>query len=500
MRRLLFLVAATLLAAPARAQTPGFEATHFHPSDTTGGYFAVDGASVAPHLGFGLALWSQWAHRVLVLRDASGAVPSGGEVLGQQVALDLIGSFALWERVELGIDLPYVPRQTIDDTLVGLTSTPSQTGFGDLRIDLKVRALAAELRPQHHLLFAIAAGLRVPTGDATSFLGESGVVGHPRLVLEWRHPRASAAINLGAVVRGTRTFGDLLVGSQLSLGAAARVVAGAGFELMAELRSLVGVPLPDGQAFTARDAPVELDGGVVYRAPFGLAISVAAGGGLTRGYGEPDARVILGVTFSSPTKYGEFPPPPPPPPPPAAPPPAPPPASDRDGDGVPDDRDRCPDQAGSAANDGCPDVDSDGDGLVDRLDKCPFEPEIYNGHDDDDGCPDAGAPILDVAVPNLTPHVPFDGAKLEGNGVWKLLDVVSHLMIQHPEWPHVTVTCSYGRSDPAGECERRAEAVRSELVRDFAVRDVRLGTLSTVNVDRKHGFVIAFQIDDKIGP
>ncbi|HEY3355114.1 MAG TPA: thrombospondin type 3 repeat-containing protein, partial [Polyangia bacterium] len=34
------------------------------------------------------------------------------------------------------------------------------------------------------------------------------------------------------------------------------------------------------------------------------------------------------------------------------------------------------------------DKDSDGDGIPDRLDKCPFEPEDYDGFQDDDGCPD----------------------------------------------------------------------------------------------------------------
>ncbi|HMI78482.1 MAG TPA: OmpA family protein [Ferruginibacter sp.] len=53
------------------------------------------------------------------------------------------------------------------------------------------------------------------------------------------------------------------------------------------------------------------------------------------------------------------PPPPPPPPPPA----------DRDGDGVLDVDDKCPDVAGLASLQGCP--DRDGDGIADAEDKCP---------------------------------------------------------------------------------------------------------------------------------
>ena len=64
-------------------------------------------------------------------------------------------------------------------------------------------------------------------------------------------------------------------------------------------------------------------------------------------------------------------------------PPPPPPIEDRDGDGVPDDKDECPDEAGLPALLGCP--DRDGDGVPDHLDDCPDEP----GPASTAGCPDA---------------------------------------------------------------------------------------------------------------
>lgn len=52
--------------------------------------------------------------------------------------------------------------------------------------------------------------------------------------------------------------------------------------------------------------------------------------------------------------------------------PAPAPVRDSDGDGVPDDRDACPNTVAGAKVDarGC-ELDSDGDGVLDRLDRCP---------------------------------------------------------------------------------------------------------------------------------
>jgi outer membrane protein OmpA-like peptidoglycan-associated protein len=65
---------------------------------------------------------------------------------------------------------------------------------------------------------------------------------------------------------------------------------------------------------------------------------------------------------------------------------------DRDGDGIPDDVDKCPDQPedkdGFQDDDGCPDLDNDGDGIPDAADKCPNEPEDKDGFEDQDGCPD----------------------------------------------------------------------------------------------------------------
>jgi outer membrane protein OmpA-like peptidoglycan-associated protein len=85
--------------------------------------------------------------------------------------------------------------------------------------------------------------------------------------------------------------------------------------------------------------------------------------------------------------------------------------ADEDGDGVPDDRDQCPnapeDRDGFQDDDGCPDPDNDGDGIPDEQDRCPGEAEDMDEFQDDDGCPDRdndgdGVPDQDDQCP-LTP-------------------------------------------------------------------------------------------------
>jgi len=59
---------------------------------------------------------------------------------------------------------------------------------------------------------------------------------------------------------------------------------------------------------------------------------------------------------------------------------------DRDEDGVPDIEDDCPTEVGNRANRGCPTqvLDSDGDGILDKVDKCPnLKGSLYNA-----GCPE----------------------------------------------------------------------------------------------------------------
>lgn len=68
-------------------------------------------------------------------------------------------------------------------------------------------------------------------------------------------------------------------------------------------------------------------------------------------------------------------------------------ADDRDGDGIADDVDQCPDAAEDADGwedaDGCPeDQDVDGDGIPESRDQCELEAEDSDGYLDEDGCPE----------------------------------------------------------------------------------------------------------------
>ncbi|MDR1593412.1 MAG: DUF5723 family protein [Prevotellaceae bacterium] len=88
---------------------------------------------------------------------------------------------------------------------------------------------------------------------------------------------------------------------------------------------------------------------------------------------------------------------------------------DRDGDGIPDKDDRCPDQAGSKELQGCP--DRDGDGIPDIDDECPDQP----GPKATKGCPDKdgdGVPDKDDRCPDQAGPIALKGCPdRDGDGV-----------------------------------------------------------------------------------
>ena len=184
----------------------------------------------------------------------------------------------------------------------------------------------------------------------------------------------------------------------------------------------------------------------------------------------------------------------------------PPPPSDRDGDGIPDEEDACPDEAedfdgfededgcpdpdndgdgildvddacpnapedfdGFEDEDGCPDFDNDGDGILDVDDQCPDEPEVYNGIEDEDGCPDEGVIELKNERIILDERVLFDFERARvKSSARPIIEAIVKLYRQQRNWAKLRVE---GHADVRGSeefnvtlSERRAEQVRLALV------------------------------------
>ncbi len=148
---------------------------------------------------------------------------------------------------------------------------------------------------------------------------------------------------------------------------------------------------------------------------------------------------------------------------------------DKDGDGIANKADLCPNDAedkdGFEDEDGCPDLDNDKDRIADKTDKCPNEPETYNGIEDEDGCPDRGRVVVtdtsieifdmiyfkansDTVEPQSYPIADAVAATLQGNPSITQIEIQGHAA-QNEGTDAGALTLS----------DRRAAAVRGYLMR-----------------------------------
>ncbi len=352
---------------------------------------------------------------------------------------------ALWQNS----DFSPLTSQGVTGPLVDPVAS---TTLGDLRLGAKVAILDAANWP---VGLAALVDLRLPTGNARAFMSD-GLALVPSLVATRMVGPVRVDGQLGYHIRRQGQYAQLVVhdGLVYALGAS--------------------LDLPRIQVFNRWKAIAEIDGGWPrgndfstdrYRAPLSLragvraflssTVSLEAGAGTglgPAGYGHERWRAFFGIRWGSApaAEQAHFVGPP----------------ADRDGDGVPDSDDLCPDQPGPAALDGCP--DDDGDGIPNREDKCPSEP----GPPENDGCPlRPGEAVIGIGSRRilLKDSVNFDTGKdtIKKDSL-PLLDEVAKLLQQHPEMKRVRVE---GHTDNVGGAAynkelsaRRAAAVVRYLI------------------------------------
>lgn len=119
------------------------------------------------------------------------------------------------------------------------------------------------------------------------------------------------------------------------------------------------------------------------------------------------------------------------------------------------------------------DADGDGDGIVDAKDACPEEPELRNGVDDDDGCPETGA--MGIRLERSGAKLAFDGTIYFRTNAGDVLPesdkLVAALAQTLRDNPHLGVIRVEVHSDSLGSAEynlqltkHRAKALCDALV------------------------------------
>ena len=399
-RHLMPVIVTLLLSGspPAAAQVSGgaVPIQLFRPSMDSKGVFSLDASQVLGHLEPSFGLVVSYARRPLAL-SGPGASSAASYEVDNLVTGSLHATVGLWGHVELGLALPVTtwsgsvdpdPRPASGDGAI------STQGVGDLALLVKGRLLDTSRRP---VGLALSLAVDLPTGDDSGFLGAGHVGLWPRVIVDaelWRG-RVHLVANAGALLQlgQTGTWVDNRAcpdqgseasparcgtGRQLSaphlltygVGAALSVVPGR-LDLALELSGRTGLDAPfDADALNSAHellAGVKLYLGRSSYLMLGVGCGLR-GDGANHAMGSPDLRAFGGFVFEPAVR-------------------------DRDGDGLKDDVDRCPDRPEDADDfedsDGCPDPDNDRDSIPDVDDRCPNEPEDRDGREDQDGCPEA---------------------------------------------------------------------------------------------------------------
>lgn len=374
-----------LAPADAHAQSlPSVDLRTWAPSaDPRAGLVLEPPSSVAPST-FATSAWMHYENDSVALRaPGDGTVVS--RPLENQLGLDIVGTVGLGGRSEWGFRVPVALYEQGSSGLSSSVVTPGKVAspaLGDLALIGKVTVIDND---GGGFGLASIAALSIPTGAKTSFMSDGGATVALRALADFSMRFASLQASVGYLRRtthvmwpaagsGSATFGDELpwtLGVVLRPGrtrALERVDPG---DRQAWELALHG-SVPVGGAGPSGSSGAEI--------PFLLALSdrigfgryhdgfVLAGAdiGLDRAVGVPTFRatVAIGWTLAD---------------------------HDRDGDGIPDDDDRCPtvaeDRDGFEDMDGCPEADNDGDGIVDSDDACPDVPGARSPDPRKNGCP-----------------------------------------------------------------------------------------------------------------
>jgi hypothetical protein len=286
-------------------------------------------------------------------------------------------------RLAVGALLPTFPYQNATFS----KHTPSfddSLGFalGDVRLHARYRLLgessSREDAPTDGPGLALEARGALPTHTDDAVAGEKRVSAELHMLADFQLLGAGIAGDVGFHHR----FGETQVANFDGTGSTARPDP-IHFHDELLFGAAIKVPLPPAPSivtilevrgatdFRSSEATsVELDLG----AQLGLdawKLTLGGGLGLTSGFGSPDGRLLLGVSYS-------------------------PRASDGDSDGVDDDKDQCAflpeDKDGYQDQDGCPDPDNDNDLIPDLDDLCPSDAAEEGRDDDEDGCTDGTKP------------------------------------------------------------------------------------------------------------
>ncbi len=397
---LLATIAALGVLAPsaARAQSAGNTTLDtFHFAMDSRGYLTVNASQVLGHKEFSFGIVTDWGRKLLEFESSTGDTFTVQNVITPTFVF-AIGFKLGPAELEVGVSAPFgiMSGDRNPDFEGGPPPTPTPNdddgfklegqGLGNVGVHLKSRFLKTTRGAKIGL--AAIVGAYLPTvSQKDRFLGTDGVMPQGMLVVDkefGKERRLRLAVNAGIRLHtGTTAYTDTgdydtmgnvtpnspATGETIDTGPM-EIPVGVGiawavtpqkFDVVGEITG--AIPLGGENYF-----PLEAIAGIKVYLGKNSFLSLGGGWGLLPKEGaNPDGRAFIAIILE-------------------------PNLGDRDGDGIKDDVDDCPDdpedEDGFQDEDGCPEDDNDRDGIKDWDDACPLNPEDKDQFEDEDGCPE----------------------------------------------------------------------------------------------------------------
>jgi len=256
------------------------DAQLFHPTTDPSRFVSVyDTRNLEPGQ-YTLGLYGNFAENPVDLSfDSTGDRSS--HLVRYSIGADLVATFGITERFQLGIDIPGVYNSTEAVANLGSNTEPGGGYLGDVTVEGKVTLI--QRPPGSGFGLSLLPRVIAPTGDREKFAGTQKIGGGGLVLLDARYAKINYGLNLGAIVHNSDEVDDYL-----QFGTGVTVPA-------TKFLDVIGEVTGRSAFHGTRTSPVE---GLV-SARFhkgGVAVTVGAGAGLDRGRGAPEYRFVLGVT------------------------------------------------------------------------------------------------------------------------------------------------------------------------------------------------------------
>lgn len=293
------LIATTLLllgtifaSTPLSASTNRFDLLYLRPVPDGGYFFTVfDSRSLSQFkLNIGTAL--DYAHRPLT--GLSGVTPVN--ITSDYLAGYLFAAFGIIDQLSVYANMPYLAynRSTNPDT-APFPPAKNYTKIGDLEFGFKWHILGQDDAP---LGLALVPFMTVPTGSEGTFMGNDGVTGGARFVVDGAATSWFRwSLNIGGVARKhVQAFG-LDFKDQFLLSGAVRFKLASWAYAIGEASSTT----PFAHFYEQKStSPINTLFGMQWRIPSceGLIINTSAGFGEPYGSGAPQWRTMASVSYA----------------------------------------------------------------------------------------------------------------------------------------------------------------------------------------------------------